>query len=220
MAIKACIFDLDGVIVDTAKYHFKAWQIIATELGFEFTHDQNETLKGISRYDSLSKLLEYGNIQKSEAEKIALCDKKNVIYLDLVINMDESEILPGVKEFINEIAQNNIKIALGSASKNAISILEKIGMKDFFEVIIDGNNVSKSKPDPEVFLSGAAQLGVAPAESVVFEDSQKGLEAALAGHFMTVGIGSLDHLAEAHAVIQGFENLTLSKLKDLLRIAD
>lgn len=216
MTITACIFDLDGVIVDTAKYHFKAWQKIAESFGFDFTHAQNETLKGISRYDSLTKLLEYADIQKTEEEKIELCADKNTIYLDLVKDMDESEILPGVKPLLIELQQKNIKIALGSASKNAIPILEKIGLKEYFEVIIDGNNVSKSKPHPEVFLSGAEQLGSVPSETVVFEDSQKGLEAALAGNFLTIGIGSLEHLSEANAVVPGFEHMTFDKLKKLV----
>lgn len=216
MTITACIFDLDGVIVDTAKYHFKAWQKIAESFDFQFTHAQNETLKGISRYDSLTKLLEYAGVTQTEDQKIALCADKNEIYLDLVKYMDHSEILPGVKEFLEELREKGIKIALGSASKNAIPILEKIGLKEYFEIIIDGNSVSNSKPHPEVFLSGAEGLGVTPSETVVFEDSQKGLEAAIAGKFITIGIGSPEHLSEADAVVPGFEQMTFKSLKDLL----
>lgn len=207
MNIKACIFDLDGVIVDTAKYHYIAWKEIANSLGFEFTEEQNETLKGISRYDSLEKLLQIGNITKTEEEKISLCEKKNQIYLDLANKMDESETLPGVKEFLVELKSKNIGVALGSASKNAIGILEIIGLKDYFDAIVDGNSVKNSKPDPEVFILGAEMLQCSPSDTVVFEDSQKGLEAAISGGFISVGIGEPEVLDIADMVIPGFDNL-------------
>ncbi len=216
MKIEACIFDLDGVIVDTARYHYKAWQKIATDLGFDFTEEMNETLKGISRYDSLTQLLKFGQIQKSHEEKLELCKVKNDIYLDSLSEMDESAILPGVTKFLTELDNANIKIALGSASKNAIKVLDLIGIKDSFGVIIDGNGVTKSKPDPEVFLIGAERLKVSPQKTIVFEDSDKGLDAAIAGGFITVGIGNDENLGKADYVMPGFENVSFDHLLSVL----
>ena len=212
METKACIFDLDGVIVDTAVYHFKAWQKIARSLGFDFTHDMNERLKGISRVDSLNMLLEMAEIKKEEHEKQLLCQIKNEYYLDFLSDMNDSAILPGIKVFLNNLESKGIKIALGSASKNAHKVLELIGLKEKFEVIVDGNGVSKSKPDPEVFLNGATQLGVQPAESIVFEDSLKGLEAAQAGGFRTVGIGSAENLPIAEVVYKDLVDISIENI--------
>lgn len=214
MTITSCIFDLDGVIVDTAKHHYIAWRTIAHTLGFDFTEEQNETLKGISRYDSLTKLLEIGGISMPEDEKLTLCEKKNIIYLDLANQMDESDILPGVKAFLTELKSHNIAIALGSASKNAVGILEIIGLKSYFDAIVDGNSVKNSKPDPEVFLLGAQLLGTLPSQTIVFEDSQKGLEAAKAGGFISVGIGDPAILDMADLVIPGFAEYTVKSLFD------
>ncbi len=213
MKIKACIFDLDGVIVDTAVYHFKAWQNIAQSLGFDFTHDMNEKLKGISRIDSLNMMLDMANIHKSDEEKDELCKVKNTYYLESLNDMDDSAILPGIPQLIETLEEKGIKIALGSASKNAIKVLELIGLKEKFEIIIDGNGVTRSKPDPEVFLNGAEGLGVLPGESIVFEDSLKGLEAAIAGGFRTVGIGDQENLPIAEVV---YENLSGVSFDDIL----
>ncbi len=158
--IKACIFDLDGVIVDTAKYHYLAWKRLANELGFDFTEKDNEKLKGVSRMESLEILLNLGNIKVDEETKLKLAEKKNNWYRELISKMDESEILPRVKEFINELKNSNIKVAIGSSSKNTMTILNSIKMTDFFDAIIDGNKITKAKPDPEVFLLGAEALGV------------------------------------------------------------
>ncbi len=176
--IKACIFDLDGVIVDTAKYHYLAWKRLANELGFDFTEKDNEKLKGVSRMESLEILLNLGNIKVDEETKLKLAEKKNNWYRELISKMDESEILPRVKEFINELKNSNIKVAIGSSSKNTMTILNSIKMTDFFDAIIDGNKITKAKPDPEVFLLGAEALGVNPNECVVFEDAESGIKAA------------------------------------------
>lgn len=213
MDIKACIFDLDGVIVDTAKHHYKSWQKIAHDLGFEFTEQQNEGLKGISRYDSLTKLLDIGGLQKSEDEKQELCRIKNDYYLQIVQAMGRQEVLPGVLGFIKELKSEGIRIALGSASKNAKLILKLLGLTHEFDAIVDGNDVSKSKPDPEVFVKGAGLLGVDPNNTIVIEDSQKGLEAAVNGGFKTVGIGHPDILTIADIVFDSFEHFTLDTLK-------
>lgn len=208
--IEACIFDLDGVICDTAKYHFLAWQKTAQSFGIEFTHADNEHLKGVSRVDSLRLILEKGNVSISSAEFELALDKKNTHYLSLVEEMTPQEILPGVEDFLRELQANHIKIALGSASKNAPLILEKIGLTHYFDAIIDGNQVINGKPNPEVFLKGANAVGVHPAKAVVFEDAVAGVDAALAGKFMAVGIGEPTVLHKAHIVIDGFKNTNLA----------
>jgi beta-phosphoglucomutase len=212
--IKACIFDLDGVIVDTAKDHYIAWKRLANEIGLDLTLEENEQLKGVSRMQTLEIILTKGNLQNNftEEEKVALATKKNDWYLEFVLQMDEKEVLEGVEDFLKILQKNDIKIGLGSASKNAPKILEVTGMAKYFEVVIHGGKVKKSKPDPETFLLGAEGLGVSPSEAVVFEDSYKGLKAALNGGFFSVGIGSPDVLGEAHLVLDGVKDMTLEKL--------
>src|ERR1700744_5160037 len=156
--IKACLFDLDGVIVDTAVYHYKAWKRLAAEMGIDFTEHDNERLKGVSRMRSLEIILESGGVTKTEAEKEELATRKNNWYVDMINQMTPAEVLPGAKEFLEACRAAGIKTALGSASKNSSTILERIGLSDLFDVIVDGNHVSKAKPDPEVFLQGAQKL--------------------------------------------------------------
>lgn len=211
--IKGCIFDLDGVIVDTAKYHYLAWKRLASELGFNFTEKQNEKLKGVSRMRSLDILLEVGNKNFDDDTKLKLADKKNKWYVEYISKMDTSEILPGVKDFLMLLKKNNIKISLGSASKNSMLILENLKLKDCFDSIIDGNKVSKAKPDPEVFLLGAKELNLSPEECVVFEDAEAGVQAAKAANMKVIGIGSSSILHEADKVIKGFESQTLDLIK-------
>ncbi|QZE14023.1 beta-phosphoglucomutase [Halosquirtibacter laminarini] len=211
--IKACLFDLDGVIVDTAKYHYIAWKELAQELGFDFTEEDNERLKGVSRMRSLDILLEIGNKSLSEQEKLHYADKKNVNYVSYIQKMEEDEILPGVKEFLTSLRANGIKIALGSASKNAPLILNQIGLTSYFDEIVDGNSVSKAKPDPEVFTKGANLLNVTAEECVVFEDAVAGIEAAKAGGMYCIGVGEEETLSEADFVIKGFDEMSLDRLK-------
>jgi beta-phosphoglucomutase len=207
--IKACIFDLDGVIVDTAKYHFVAWKKLANELGFDFDEAFNEKLKGVSRIESLNLILAKGGIVLSPEEKELWAARKNDWYLEYIAQMTADEILPGVLAFLQACRQKGYKVALGSASKNAPTILERIGLLEYFDVIIDGNKTTRSKPDPEVFLLGAQALHCEPGECVVFEDAEKGVEAALAGGFFAVGIGTKEQLPEAQLVIPGFEGIDL-----------
>lgn len=211
--IKACIFDLDGVICDTAKFHFIAWQHIANNFGIEFNLLDNESLKGVSRIDSLSQILKKGNKTITDEEFQAALIKKNEEYLSLVSTMKHEEILPGVESFLESLKDNNIKIALGSASKNATLILEKIGLTHYFDAIIDGNQVEKGKPSPEVFLKGAKAVNVKPENAVVFEDAVAGVEAANRGNFMSVGVGDDHVLRNAKLVITGFENFNLAMLQ-------
>ncbi|WP_295675977.1 beta-phosphoglucomutase [uncultured Mucilaginibacter sp.] len=213
--IKACIFDLDGVIVDTAVYHYKAWKRLANELGFDFSEEANEKLKGVSRVRSLELILQWGGITKTKAEQDELATKKNAWYIDMISHMTPAEILPGAREFVEACRQAGLKIALGSASKNSGMILEKVGITNLFDAVIDGNKVSKAKPDPEVFLKGAEALNVAPAECVVFEDAIAGIDAAINGGMKSVGIGSPDVLGKADLVVSGLNEMSLEKLKEL-----
>jgi beta-phosphoglucomutase len=209
---KACLFDLDGVIVDTAVYHFQAWRRLANELGFDFTEHQNEQLKGISRMESLDLILKWGNITLTEEAKNEWATRKNAWYLELVIQMTPNEVLKGVPEFLKVLRANGIKIALGSASKNSRLILEKIKMIEYFDVIIDGNNITKGKPDPQVFLMGAEATNCNPADCVVFEDAVAGVQAGKVGGMRVIGVGDSVILHEADFVIKGFEEMTIDRL--------
>ncbi|PMD98837.1 beta-phosphoglucomutase [Siphonobacter sp. BAB-5405] len=216
MALKACLFDLDGVIVDTAVYHFKAWRRLANELGFDFTEHQNEQLKGVSRMESLELILQWGGVTLSDEEKQQWAARKNEWYLAYVNQMTPQEVLPGVRDFLDSLRKAGIGIALGSASKNARLILERIDMLDAFDAIIDGTHTTKSKPDPEVFLLGAQALHQSPADCVVFEDAVAGIEAAHRGGMKAVGVGSPEVLTEADVVITAFTETSWTKLSDEL----
>lgn len=211
--IKACLFDLDGVIVDTAKYHYLAWKRLADNLGFEFTEENNELLKGVSRTRSLEILLEIGKYEATEEEKLKMASEKNEWYVEYIKKLKEDEILPGVKEFLIELRQNEIKVALGSASKNSMIILNNLKLTQYFDAIIDGNKVSQAKPDPEVFLLGAKELGVKPEECVVFEDAQAGVEAAKAANMKAIGIGDENILSLADKVVQDLGHATMDIIK-------
>jgi beta-phosphoglucomutase len=197
MSKKAFIFDLDGVIVDTARYHFLAWQKIAAELGVEFTPEHNEELKGVSRVRSLDIILKLGNIQASEENKNKWLTQKNEDYLAYIEHMDETEILPGVVPILEYIKEKKQLIALGSASKNARPILEKVNILHLFDAIVDGNDVTNAKPDPEVFVRAAKLLNVSNENSIVFEDSVAGVQAANSANMISVGIGEPKILHEA-----------------------
>ena len=208
--IKACLFDLDGVVVDTAKYHYLAWKRLASNLGFDFSEKDNERLKGVSRTQSLEILLSIGKVHASEEEKLKMAEEKNNWYVEYISKLNEEEILPGVKNFLIELRQNGIKIALGSASKNSMMILNNLNLISYFDAIVDGNKVSKAKPDPEVFLIGASELQVKPSECVVFEDAQAGIDAAKAANMKVIGIGQKDVLLNADKVFEGLNNAHIS----------
>ena len=210
---KACIFDLDGVIVDSAGFHFQSWKRLAHELGFDFTEEQNEGMKGISRMDSLDIVLGIGNITVSDEEKIKMADQKNMWYREQLTNLTETAILPGVHEFLLALQNAAIPFALGSASQNAGLVMSKIGIADLFHTIVDGNDTTKSKPDPEVFYKGAEALNIDPSSIVVFEDSYKGLVAANTGGFISCGVGLEENLSNADFVIDGFVGFTIEELE-------
>lgn len=202
--IKGFLFDLDGVIVDTAVFHFQAWRRLAQKLGGDFTEEQNEQLKGVSRVDSLKKIIEWTGATVSDEEFQTLMVEKNEWYLELVQGLGPQDALPGALNFLQTTYDQGIKIALGSASKNAPMILEKLGITPLFTAIIDGNNVVNGKPHPEVFLKGAEALGLEPSECVVFEDSIAGVQAAKAGGMSSVGIGDAETLqADIHFTALG-----------------
>lgn len=203
------IFDLDGVIVDTAKFHFLAWKKAAEEVGFELTEELNEKLKGVSRVDSLNKILGWAGTTVSEEKFNEMATNKNADYLTYVDKMTADDILPGVEAFIREAKSKGYPIALGSASKNAPKILKHVGIYDLFDAIVDGNSVSKAKPDPEVFVIAAQKLNVPVANCVVFEDSEAGVEAANNTHMLSIGLGSEDVLTDADHVFPDFTKITL-----------
>jgi beta-phosphoglucomutase len=200
---RAAVFDLDGVIVDTAKYHYLAWKRLANELGFDFSERDNERLKGVSRMRSLEILLEIGGLDLDEAEKAALAEKKNRWYVEYIREMDESELLPGARECLLRLGEKGVKIALGSASKNTPTIIDCLNIADLFDAVVDGNKTSKAKPDPEVFLLAAQELGVEPADCVVFEDAEAGLQAARAAGMYAIGVGDPGVLKSAHDIVAG-----------------
>ncbi|PAM92170.1 beta-phosphoglucomutase [Flavobacterium sp. IR1] len=216
MSKKAFIFDLDGVIVDTAKYHFLAWQKIAQALNINFTHEHNELLKGVSRVRSLDIILELGNVQASQEDKDKWLLQKNEDYLSYLVDMNESEILPGISKILKFLKEKNQGIALGSASKNARPILEKTGIISYFDVIVDGNDVTNAKPDPEVFLKAAQLLRIDPKNAIVFEDSVAGIQAANIAEMVSIGIGEEAILYEADYIFKDSTFIEESFIEQLI----
>ena len=213
---KAFIFDLDGVIVDTAKFHYLAWRNLAKEINFDFTEEQNEQFKGVSRVRSLEILLGMANYEATREEKEHWLIKKNEEYLSYIQKMDESEILPDVPRVLEYLISSQQGIALGSASKNARPILERVALLDKFEAIIDGNDVTAAKPDPEVFVKGANALGIAAKDCIVFEDSIAGIQAANIAGMTSIGIGDAEVLHEADHVFTDFTQLSNDFLDTLI----
>lgn len=213
---KGFLFDLDGVLVDTAKYHFLAWKFLAKELGINFTEQDNERLKGVSRMKSFEIILEIGNITMDEPTKEKLCNKKNQLYVSYIQKLRQDEILPGVRDFLTQAKKEGFKTALGSASKNSRLILERLQISDLLDVIVDGTLVTHAKPNPEVFLKGAQLLHVLPQECIVFEDAAAGIEAAHQGGMPAVGVGSKELLPQADLHINGFFSITPKQLIEKL----
>jgi beta-phosphoglucomutase len=208
MKAKACLFDLDGVLVDTARFHYLAWKDLAARLGFHFTEEDNERLKGVSRMDSLEILLDIGGLRLSQEDKVIYATQKNNLYLTYIETMTPEDTLPGAREFMVAVRLLGIKTALGSVSKNAALILDKTGLRPLFDAIVDGNIISRAKPDPEVFLKGAELLRVPPPSCLVFEDAVAGVEAAHRAGMKCLGIGSAEVLKDADLVVPGFTGLT------------
>lgn len=217
--IKACLFDLDGVIVDTARYHFLAWQRLAVELGIRFTERDNERLKGVSRMTSLEILLSLGGAGElfSLRQKEELAARKNDWYGEYIGRMTPADVLPGVDGFLRDLRSEGVGIALGSSSRNAGTILDRTGIRPLFDAVVDGNLVTNAKPDPEVFLTGASLLGADPGGCVVFEDAAAGIEAARRAGMRSVGVGDPAMLGDATIVIGSFDGFTVDDLRWLIR---
>ena len=210
--IKGILFDLDGVIVDTAVFHYAAWRRMANVLGFDIDEEFNETLKGISRMDSIDRILAKGGLELSKERILELASQKNEWYLEFVDQMTTENILPGISELIAQIKSNGFKMALGSASKNAPKILERIGLIDMFDALVDGNSVKRSKPDPEVFLKGAEALTLKNEECLVVEDAFAGIEAAHSAGMKAIGIGTVENLPNADLILESFEGQNLLEI--------
>jgi len=214
--IKGFIFDLDGVLVDTAKYHYLAWKKFASMFNYDFTEEENEEFKGVSRKRCLDILLAKVGVEATQEQIDQWLIQKNEDYLNYISSMDASEVLPGVKAFLDILKANQIPMAVGSASKNAIPILEKLGLLSYFVEVVDGNKVSKAKPDPEVFLLAAQSLGVANDQTVVFEDAIAGIQAANAAQMISIGIGDAQVLSEAAYNFENFNQITNEIITELI----
>lgn len=212
--IEACIFDLDGVITDTAEYHYIAWKELAGGLGIDFDREFNEQLKGVSRMDSLEMILAHGGLENqfSAEEKESLAAKKNANYTQLIQKITKNDILPGIPALIEELKQRGIKIGLASASKNAHTILVALELVDSFTTIVDAAKLSKGKPDPEIFLTAAKQLGVEPEHCIGIEDAASGVTAIRAAGMFSVGVGDAEVLRHADLVVPSTSELKLSRI--------
>jgi len=213
--LEAVIFDLDGVITDTAKYHYKAWKQLADREGIYFDEVINERLKGVPRMDSLNIILERSDHDYSDQEKESMAKSKNDIYVEMLESLTPNDILPGILDFLKELKESSTKIALYSASKNTQTIVKKLKIKGDFEVIISGNDVTKAKPHPEGFLSAAQKLGVAPESCAVVEDAFAGIEGAIAAKMKTMGIGQKLQLHNADYVLVSTKFLTYESVNYL-----
>lgn len=212
--IKACIFDMDGVLVSTEIYHFKAWKRLAATIGIDIDETFNENLKGVSRSVCIDLILKHGGVEKTQAEKDALAAQKNEWFLEYVKSeITPANVYPGVIDFLKSLKQQGYKTAIGSASKNAPLLVEKLGIAQYFDALVDGNMITKAKPNPEVFLKGAELIGVAPQNCVVFEDAISGVEAAKNGGMFCIGVGSPQLLSKADFCISGFTEMSLQRLQ-------
>ncbi len=209
MEYKAVIFDLDGVICHTDKYHYQAWKKISDELGIYFDEKINNLLRGVSRMQSFEIILKTYSGNMAYEEKERYIDKKNRYYRELLINLSEKDVNEDVRYTLEQIRKRGIKMAIGSSSRNAKFILERIGLKDYFDAVSDGTNISHSKPDPEVFIKASQFLGVLPHECIVVEDAKAGIQAAVAGGMDCAAIGD--------AAGSGLATYDLERLSDLLQ---
>jgi kojibiose phosphorylase len=212
--VQAFIFDLDGVVTDTAEYHYLSWQQLADEEGIPMDRALGDELRGVSRRDSLMRII--GDRPYTEEQILEMMDRKNRYYVEMLDRITAGDMLPGMESLLHEINDAGLKIGLGSASKNARPVLDRLGITDMFDVIGDGYSVEEHKPDPALFLFAAEQLGVAPANAVVVEDAEAGVEAAVAGGFLSIGIGPADRVGQATIVLDSFEGLTLADVLERL----
>lgn len=210
MAIRGFIFDLDGVLTDTAEYHYRAWKRLADEIGIPFSRQENEALRGIPRRESLLLLLK-GRVYPEEQLQEWM-ERKNNYYLEFIRQMTPADVLPGARELLEELRAAGLKTAVGSASKNAREVIERLGIAPLLDAISDGYSVTRQKPAPDLFLHAAGQLGLLPSECVVVEDAAAGIEAALAGSFWTIGLGPAERVQGAHLILPSLEKVRLAEL--------
>lgn len=208
---RAAIFDLDGVIADTARFHFVAWQRLAQEEGFTIPHVVDDRVKGVDRMASLNIVLEYTDRVYTPAEKDALAARKNGYYVELIQQLTPADLLPGAGEVLHTLRAAKVPIGLASASKNAIPVLQALGVLDDFDYIVDAATVTNGKPDPEIFLKAAQGLGIEPSVCVGFEDAPAGVSSILAAGMYAVGIGAADLLVEAHEVFPALADVSLAR---------
>ncbi len=211
--IKGFIFDLDGVITDTAELHYEAWKSLSEEMGWDFDYEVNDKLRGISRMDSIKVILDHNQTSLDEETLVNLATKKNDIYVASLESMTPDNYLPGAQELLTHLRTEGFNVALGSASKNAIKVLQQLNANMFFDVIGDGNSVSKSKPEPDIFLFGSEKMNLQPEECIVFEDAESGIDAAKAGGFYSVGIGPKDRVGHADLRFDTMAEATLFEIK-------
>ena len=211
--IKGFIFDLDGVITDTAELHYLAWKKLADSMNWAFDREVNEQLRGVSRMDSINIIKNHNNASVEEAKLLELATEKNAIYVESLDTITPEDYLPGAKELLTHLRQEGFLVALGSASKNSSKVLEQLDGKKYFDIIGDGNSVSKSKPAPDIFLFGAEKLGLKPEECIVYEDAESGVDAANTGGFHSVGIGPKERVGHADLRFESMAEATLFEVK-------
>lgn len=211
--IKGFIFDLDGVITDTAEQHFQAWKMLADEMDWQFDREVNDKLRGISRMDSIEVIMKHNGVQIPQEKLTELATKKNDYYVASLEKMTPDDYLPGTRELLTHLRQEGFSVALGSASRNASKVLQQLGATGYFDVIGDGNSVAKSKPAPDIFLFAAKKLGLKPDECIVYEDAEAGIDAAKSGGFHSVGIGPKDRVGHADIRFNTMREATLFEVK-------
>ena len=215
--IRGFIFDLDGVLTDTAEFHYRGWKRLADEIGISFSREDNEALRGIPRRESLMLVLK--GRQFPEEQILQMMDRKNRYYLEFIQDITPSDLLPGARELLEEIRAAGLKSALGSASKNAPEVVQRLGIAGLLEAVSHGGSVERQKPAPDLFLHAAAQLGLAPTECVVVEDAAAGIEAARAGGFRSIGLGPQDRVGAADLCLPNLEGIHLSDLLSAFGVA-
>jgi len=214
MTISGFIFDLDGVLTDTAEYHYRGWKRLADEEGIPFTRADNEALRGIPRRESLMLILKGRMYPEEKIQE--MMERKNNYYLEFIREVSPKDLLPGARELLEEIRQAGLKSALGSASKNARDVIQRLDIANLLDTISDGSSVERQKPAPDLFLHAASQLSLVPDECVVIEDAAAGIEAARAGGFHTLGLGPRERVGDADVVLESLEGVKLSLVLDLL----
>lgn len=214
---KGVIFDLDGVITDSAEYHYQAWKRLAERLGIPFDREFNEKLKGVSRMDSLELILSQSDQSYSKEDKVRLATDKNDDYKKLIEQITPDDLLPGVKDVLEYLKRNGFKIGMASASKNAFKVVEKLQIEDYFDHIVDSALILNGKPDPEIFLTAAEKIGLKPEECIGVEDAKSGVEAIKSAGMFAVGVGDQDILAQADVVIDDMREFDMELYRGMVR---